>query len=99
MEKEPKQMNKAQRKAIVVGIVLIVVMALLPPWRVRVLPRSWPRSGPVPVGRVDCGGYALLFAPPYGATGIDVSRLLIQWSLVGAATAGVVVGIRVRSDP
>ena len=97
-QKERKHMSKAQGIAIIVGIVLIFGMVVFPPWRVET-GKNFQRYGGHSPSNVVCGGYAPLFAPPHRATGIDVSRLLLQWVLVGTATAGVVVGIRVWSDP
>ncbi len=66
-------MNRKQRRAIWVGVVLIVLMGLLPPWQ-RVYGRD---------GRVSAS-YSLLFDPPENAV-IDTTRLLIQWFLVVGA--------------
>ena len=79
-------MNKKQKVAILVGVGIIVLMGLFPPW-------CWntPRDGQY-IHR--SGEYDLLFSGSdySGQRGdeIDVTRLVIQWIVVAIATAGIV---------
>lgn len=66
-------MNRNQRIALIVGAVLLVVMLLLPPWR---------------LGSGRPGGYHFLFWPPDRNISIDFARLFLQSLFVGAVTAG-----------
>ncbi len=74
------------------GVAVAVLMLLFPPWQ-RVNPGyssiikggsySRPSSGPA--------GYGFLFYPPSGAQTVDLSRLAVQFGLVGAVTFGLYV--------
>jgi len=73
-------MNKKQKYILLVGLFIIALMGLLPPWYFRF-------KGSVVVDRP--GPYAFIFSPPtykpYGVEGaprIDTSRIVGQWGIV-----------------
>lgn len=80
-------MNDKQRKIVIVGVVLFILMGLFPPWTYTLDAQSIHREKPA--------GYALIISPPgpeknapaFGVK-IDISRLIVQW-LVLAATTGL----------
>ncbi|HEY9712639.1 MAG TPA: hypothetical protein V6C72_04170 [Chroococcales cyanobacterium] len=68
-------LNDKQKSAIWLGALLAISMGCYPPWK-----ELGPGGNPAP--------YALIFQPPlaaagHGPVGIDYSRLLLQWSMVG----------------
>jgi hypothetical protein len=87
------QLSTQQLKAIKVGVALIVLMGIFPPWRHTF---RFPSAG----GEFHSerpGDYYLIFAlskPPedlvsYGwTTNIDFGRLVLQWVVVAVATFG-----------
>jgi hypothetical protein len=88
-------MNKNQKKVIIVGLVLIVLMGLFPPWIHTFNVKA--------VNIERAGNYGFMFSPPppernlsflneklWGVR-LDVSRLLIQWILVVVIVCGLVV--------
>ena len=78
-------LNEKQRKVVIVGIVLFFLMGLFPPWIYTLNAQSINREKPA--------GYALIISPPepeknavvFGVK-IDISRLIIQWLVLAAAT-------------
>lgn len=80
-------LNDKQRKIVIVGVVLFILMGLFPPWTYTLDAQSIHREKPA--------GYALIISPPgpeknapaFGVK-IDISRLIVQW-LVLAATTGL----------
>lgn len=78
-------LNDKQRKIVIVGVVLFVLMGLFPPWTYTLDLQSIHREKPA--------GYALIVSPPepergspaFGVT-IDISRLIVQWFVLAAAT-------------
>lgn len=79
--------SKRQLTAIWVGLGVIVLMGLCPPWRETVWTQYFHSKSPA--------GYAPIFWPP--ASGgrsegieLDVERLLLQWAVVAMVTGGVV---------
>lgn len=84
-------MNNKQRIVIAIGVVIILIMGLFPPW-VATLDRNH-REYP--------GDYGLIFSPPdvtdvesgYGVH-LDISRLIVQWVTVILVVAGIVLILR-----
>lgn len=79
-------LNDKQQKIVVVGVVLFVLMGLIPPWTYTLHTQAIQREKPA--------GYALIISPPeperenaaaFGVR-IDISRLIIQWLVMAAAT-------------
>lgn len=75
-------LNKRQRKIIVVGVVVIMMMGIFPPWKLTLNSHKFRDQEPA--------GYRLLINPPesegwYSAE-IDLTRLLVQWILVVIGT-------------
>ena len=84
-------LNKRQTTALWVGIILVALMCLFPPWLYTL---QAPNMGQV----TNPAGYAFVFAPPErvvdaSAFGIrvDTDRLLIQLLAVSIVTAGCVI--------
>lgn len=79
-------LNLNQRRVLVVGIIAIIVMGVFPPWTYTFKYQSMYREVPA--------GYSLIVNPPTPEKGygliqgckLDISRLLIQWFIVGAST-------------
>jgi hypothetical protein len=102
-------MNKRQLIALWVGIGVLAVMGVFPPWV-----RSFSGAGP----RLPCETaaiYAPIFWPPASRKGavdswdcdtgsvpsfgvrVDTTRLLVQWFLVGMVTGGLILSLRTRT--
>ncbi|MFA9476953.1 hypothetical protein ACERK3_01475 [Phycisphaerales bacterium AB-hyl4] len=84
-------MNKPQLICLWIGIALIVLAGLLPPW-VEVYD-----DGQVQAGKAI--GHAWLFAPPepgYRDAGmhLDYGRLLLIWLIVAGVTGGAIASFR-----
>jgi hypothetical protein len=80
-------MNTKQRRAIWIGVAIIVLMGLVPPWCIA-------RYGTC----LQSGGYKLILDPP-SVGGIDVSRLIIQWFLVVVVVGAYLVVVRRPNEP
>lgn len=73
-------MNKKQKIVFLVGLGIIVLMGLIPPWCFY-----------TPISSIP-GQYDIIFSyDSYGnrGTNIDLTRLFIQWVVVVIATAGI----------
>ncbi len=78
-------MNKKQRRALWIGVIVIALMCLWPPWMDA--ERSWR----------DAGGYGFLFYPePFtdGPEQIDFGRLSVQCFVVALLTTTKLVTSR-----
>lgn len=86
-------MNPKQKKAIFVGIALIVLMGLFPPWQEIILYPNTPLL-------TRPAGYHFILNPPesgrsfYTGYGLDFLRITVQFIVIGAATAGVVLFLK-----
>lgn len=77
--------NRKQRKIIVVGILVFLMMGIYPPWRHRVDAENQYKR----VKTIRPAGYHLIITPPtpltkniaYGVE-IDTTRLFLQWFMV-----------------
>lgn len=82
------------------GVTLTVLMGLYPPW-VQCVTRS--SSGITVSGYtvVSSRGYGFLFAPPFDSDTafVDLSRLTVQWALVGAVTLATVLTVNRPPSP
>ena len=95
------QLNKKQTKFLWGGIAALAVTGLCPPWEIT---RSAPihTSGAVPTAPI---GYHLIFFPPpadvdsWCGANIDLDRLLIEWVLIAAVTAGLIFTKGQESPP
>lgn len=89
-------MNKKQKVVFLVGVGIIVIMGLIPPWYYHSV-----RSLDQRIAFEINGDYGSLFSPPSSDLPrfnirdtlvlIDLSRLLVQWAVVAIATAGIVL--------
>lgn len=83
-------MNKNQKIVIMIGLIVIVLMGVVPPW-VYTFSLQGSRSK-------YSAGYSPIVSPPprqadhpaYGVS-LDISRLLMQWALVGMVAGGLVL--------
>ena len=79
-------MNEKQLIVMWVGIIIIVLMGLFPPWLTVFADAS----------RISLG-YGFILIPPlpnayrYQFASIDFTRLLTQWTIVAAITAGLII--------
>jgi len=71
-------MNKIQRAIGTVGLVLILLMGLFPPWRVSV------------GSRTESYGFNLIVIAPRRSAVIDTNQLAVQWITVLITTLGFI---------
>src|SRR5215207_2477989 len=86
-------MTDRAMRALWVGIAIIVLMGLFPPWiESRTSSSSNPMTG---YTAFYSRGYSFFFTPPTEsfAAFIDLSRLVVQWGIVAAITVGVVMAL------
>ncbi len=86
--------------ALWLGILVIVVMGIIPPWKMTISVSMSSTS----VEKVMPSTYGPLWDPPdppnmYYSRSIDFSRLCIQWGLVALVTAGLMYTLPRRSGP
>jgi len=78
-------MNKKQLKILWIGITIIVLMGLFPPWHTQI-----PQ-----IGTQKPFGYAFIFAPPEVGSRmyptLNIPQLMVQWIIVLAITGGLIV--------
>jgi len=84
--------------ALWLGILVIVVMGIIPPWKMTVSVSQSDAS----INKVIPSMYQPLWDPPdppnvYYSRSIDFSRLCIQWGLVALVTAGLMYTLPKRS--
>ncbi|MCF8051403.1 MAG: hypothetical protein K9L59_09220 [Desulfobacterales bacterium] len=86
-------LNPKQVKVVIASAAIFIAMGLCPPWTYTLDSESIHREKPA--------GYALIIAPPaperkapaFGVR-LDISRLLVQWLVLGAATVGAVLLVK-----
>jgi hypothetical protein len=84
-------MSKGQRTVILVGIVVVALMLLVPPWEAR----SYGFGGIS--GGLYSKGYAPIFKPQSPSDHIDTDRLLIQCLIVTVITGGFVFALHKKN--
>jgi hypothetical protein len=81
-------MNKKQLIAMWVGIIIIVIMVLFPPWHLPLRE----------LGTQKRSGCAFILNPPHFGDGvypmINVSQLCIQCFIVGLITTGYIITLK-----
>lgn len=92
-------MNVNQKKCLMLGIIVIVIMGVFPPWRMY---SCFPKSN---MKRYEPMGYSFIAEPPKPSwqaitkgVAIDLPRLLIQWAIVAAITGGLIVCFKGEKD-
>lgn len=83
-------LNSKQLRILIAGVVIFVAIGLFPPWTYTFNAESIPSEKPA--------GYALIVSPPnpeqavpvFGVR-LDISRLLIQWLVLVAATGSLLL--------
>lgn len=97
------RMNKKQSTIIIIGLGIILLMGLIPPWKcafsVARLSRLERPAGygfifyppsPVKVAKSgEFGSSASKSDPSYWSVRLDVTRLFIQWAVIAIAVAGI----------
>jgi hypothetical protein len=71
-------MNKIQLLVMRVGIAVILLMGVFPPWM-----RPYE-------GAYLASGYAFILTPPRETHRIDASHLCVQWAIVAFVTCGLI---------
>jgi hypothetical protein len=88
-------MNRRQKIVVLVGVAVVALMLLFPPWRFNMSPLvlGEPRDG------VYIGYHGLIFDPPSRMAVVDVRRLAVQCALVAVLALGAcVVAGRMKGD-
>lgn len=93
-------MNRRQKIVVMIGVAVVALMLLVPPWHAR---NSTFTPGRTPteygtLGFVDTSGYAPLFAPPEGQRQLDITRLGLQLAVVAVLTFGAYVVLGHRKE-
>lgn len=88
-------MTKPALCSLWIGIGLVVLVSLFPPWAVGQQLQSHVVAGTGPYGYVD-RGYRFLFDPPTDSINpsyhfINLSRLVIIWVIIGSITLGAII--------
>lgn len=90
-------MNRRQKIVLWIGIAVIVVMGVFPPW-------LYTTTGNGLNSKKNAGYSCILFPPPPKGVGLrygislDVSRLCVQWAIVVVITAGLIVAFKDNKD-
>lgn len=91
-------MNWKQKICLWIGIAVIVLMGLFPPWVFQVKSTY--------VNELVDAGYAFITNPPHylfrgdikiGAS-IELARLAVQWAIVAVITGGLIVTLADKKD-
>lgn len=88
-------MNKKQKFVLWIGIIILLLMALFPPWTTsyEISEMGIHRRGrfdPDPVEvKESVGGYGFILSPPRAAVRVDTGRLLAQWVIVALIKSGL----------
>ena len=77
------KMNTQQKRTILAGLAAVLFMLLIPPWTSGGGYRS---------------GYGLIFAPPLGASSIDLKTLGVQGVFIVLLSAGIVFVLQNRKE-
>ncbi len=80
-DQNQKKMNKKQLKCLWLGVIIIVLMGLYPPW-------YFPSTRDGFKVRLPAG-YKLMLTTEKGAR-VDITRLYVQWVMVGVITGGLI---------
>lgn len=81
-------MNRKQKVCLWIGIIIIVLMGLYPPWvRHHMEEFSYGRYSLT----TKPGPYSFIWNLPWGAKFINVYRLGVQWAMVAAVTGGFII--------
>jgi len=78
-------MNKKQLKVLWIGIGIIAVMGLFPPWHMKSM---------MGVGSQKTFGFSFILLPPLKGDvhpTIDIPQLFVQWFIVSTITGGLIV--------
>ena len=77
-------MNKIQLIILWVGIAIVVLMGIFPPWAV-----TYQGGGPYE-------GYAFILSRPREICHIETTLLLVQWIMVAVVTGGLIITFKDR---
>ena len=90
-------MNEKQKIIIRIAIIIIVAMAIFPPWRVET-GRIFISPDEFTPSMVVSGKYGFLFDPPHRAKEIDTSRLAVQAVIVVMLATGLIITVNKKED-
>jgi len=88
-----------QKKIIAVGIIIGALMGLYPPWTINTT-NNYNIFQRTEITRTESKTYSWIFDPPkiYSGdtvnTAIDLTRLILQWIILGAITIGALIFIK-----
>jgi hypothetical protein len=92
-------MNKRQKTVLLVGVAVVALMLLVPPWqRTTSGSSSIIKGGPYSRPSKTLAGYGFIFSPPASAEQIDVSRLTVQCAVVAVLAFGAFVMLGHKKD-
>ena len=88
-------MNKKQKICLWIGIAIIVLMSLFPPW--------FYTHARITEVQTNAGYHFLLIPPlPYDKVGsgirLDTSRLFVQWVVIAIITSGLIVTFKDKKE-
>lgn len=76
-------MNKRQVRVTVAALALIAIMGIFPPWSLRT-------EG----GREISRGYSFITSPACPICSINISRLFVQWVVIGVIGVGITLALK-----
>jgi hypothetical protein len=79
-------MNRNQKIVVVIGLVIIVLTGLFPPWKATIQ------------GTTILRGYFVIFKPPDPLSYVNSSRLLVQWIGVCIVVGGLVLILKDKDE-
>ena len=79
-------MNRNQKIVVIIGLVIIVLMGLFPPWKLSYQ------------GLSVAKGYSFFAISPAYNTNVDSSRLLVQWLGVCIVVGGIVLILKKKDE-
>ena len=95
-------MNPRQKLVVYLGLSLILLSGLFPPW-IHTKSEINPRGGGA-IYTEKASGYAFIFIPPdpepdrryWAASGVrlDIARLVVQWSIISALAIALMIALR-----
>lgn len=95
-------MNRNQKICLTIGFLLLIVAALFPPWRVGYssggsgLPEL-PKLPGLGGSRSYSSSFGFLFKPPPGPASIELSRLIVEWTLISLLASGLFLWFKDRA--
>jgi len=93
-------MNKKQKVALWIGIIVIVLMGLNPPWVIKTgrtkMPKIWEDKYKVRQCYGPIGTAPDSTSPDFVSGRICITILCVQWAMVGIVTGGLIITLKSR---